>query len=445
MRGIWLTALAMGCAAGLRADDWPQWLGPERDSVWRETGIVSSFPAGGPPVVWRAEIGSGYSGPAVAQGRVYVFDHQFAKASDKPVDAFERGSIPGAERIVCLNADDGKVLWRHEYDCPYTVSYPAGPRTTPVVSGGKVFSLGAEGNLFCLDAATGNVVWSRDFKEDYKIHTPMWGFAGNPLLDGNKLICLAGGSNSTVVALDKNTGHEIWRALSAREPGYCSPVIFQAGGVRQLIVWHPESVNSLDPETGKVYWSLKPPEPIRAGMTIPTPRKMDDLLFLTCFFNGSWMLRLDGSKPAAATVWQSRRVSEKNTDALHSTLSTPFLEDGYIYGVCSYGQLRCLKAATGERIWETLSATTADGREMRWANAFIVKNQDRFFLFNEKGDLIIARLTPKGCGEISRAHVIEPVNRDAGRAVIWSHPAFAHRRMYARNDQEIICVDLAQK
>jgi len=445
MRGIWLTALAMGCAAGLRADDWPQWLGPERDSVWRETGIVSSFPAGGPPVVWHAKIGSGYSGPAVAQGRVYVFDHQFAKVPDKPANAFERGGIPGAERIVCLNADDGKVLWRYEYDCPYTVSYPAGPRTTPVVSKGKVFSLGTEGNLFCLDAATGSVVWSRDFKEDYKVKSPMWGFAGNPLLDGNKLICLAGGSNSTVVALDKNTGHEIWRALSAREPGYCSPVIFQAGGVRQLIVWHPESVNSLDPETGKVYWSLKSSEPIRAGMTIPTPRKMDDLLFLTCFFNGSWMLRLDGSKPAAATVWQSRRVSEQNTDALHSTLSTPFLQDGYIYGVCSYGQLRCLKAATGERVWETLSATTADGREMRWANAFIVKNQDHFFLFNEKGDLIIARLTPKGCEEISRAHVIEPDNRDTGRQVVWSYPAFAHRRMYARNDHEIICVDLAQK
>ncbi len=435
----------MAGAASLRADDWPQWLGPERDSVWRETGIVSSFPAGGPPVVWRTAIGSGYSGPAVALGRVYVLDRQLAKASDTATNALERTGLPGVERIICLNADDGKVLWRHEYNCPYTVAYPAGPRTTPVVSAGKVFSLGAEGNLFCLDAATGDVVWSRDLKEDYKIKTPMWGFAGNPLLEGNKLICLAGGSNSTVVALDKNTGREIWRALSAKEPGYCSPVIFQAGGVRQLIVWHPESVNSLDPETGKVYWSLKSSEPVRAGMTIATPRQMGDLLFLTCFYNGSWMLRLDASQPAAATVWQSLRVSEQNTDALHSTLSTPFLQDGYIYGVCSYGQLRCLKAASGERVWETLSATTDDGKPMRWANAFIVKNQDRFFLFNEKGDLIIARMTPKGYEEISRAHVIEPANRDTGRPVVWSHPAFANRRMYARNDQEIICVDLAQK
>jgi len=445
MHRIVLTAWMMCCAAGLRADDWPQWLGPRRDSVWRETGIVRSFPADGPPVVWRAEIGSGYSGPAVARGRVYVFDHQFAKAPDKPTNAFDRGIIPGSERILCLDAASGQVLWQHDYDCPYTVSYPAGPRTTPLVSKGRVYSLGAEGNLFCLEAATGKTVWSKDFKEAYKIKTPMWGFAGNPLLDGQRLICLAGGSNSTVVALDKNTGHEIWRALSAREPGYCSPMICRAGGVRQLIVWDPESVNSLDPETGKVYWSLNSPEPVRAGMTIPTPRQMDDLLFLTCFFNGSWMLRLDESKPAATTVWRSQRVSEKNTDALHSTLSTPFLEDGYIYGVCSYGQLRCLKAASGERLWETLNATTPDGKEMRWANAFIVKNQDRFFLFNEKGDLIIARLTPKGYEEISRAHVLEPDNRDAGRAVVWSHPAFARRHVYARNDHEIICVDLAQK
>jgi outer membrane protein assembly factor BamB len=445
MHGTGMAALALACAASLQADDWPQWLGPQRDSVWRETNIVSSFPAGGPPVVWRAAIGSGYSGPAVAQGRVYVLDRQLANASDKPTNAMPRGGISGTERIVCLNADDGKILWRHEYDCPYTVAYPAGPRTTPVVSEGKVFSLGAEGNLFCLDAATGNVVWSRDFKEDYKIKTPVWGFAGNPLLDGNKLICLAAGSNSTVVALDKNTGQEIWRALSAKEPGYCSPVIFQAGGVKQLIVWHPESVNSLDTATGNVYWSMKSSEPVRAGMTIATPRKMDDLLFLTCFYNGSWMLRLDASQPVASTVWQSQRVNEQNTTELHSTLSTPFLEDGYIYGVCSYGQLRCLKAATGERVWETLNATTADGKEMRWANAFIVKNQDRFFLFNEKGDLIIARLTPKGYEEISRAHVIEPDNRDTGRQVVWSHPAFAHCRMYVRNDQEIICLDLAQK
>jgi outer membrane protein assembly factor BamB len=372
-------------------------------------------------------------------------DRQLAHGTTNPSDPFAHSTIPGTERVLCLDAASGKVLWKHEYDCPYTVSYPAGPRTTPLVSGGRVFTLGAEGNLCCLDAADGKEVWARDFKKDYHIQTPMWGFAANPLLDGRRLICLAGGSNSTVVALDKGTGREVWRALSAKEPGYCSPVIIKAGGARQLIVWDPESVNSLNPVSGKVYWSLPSSAPIRAGMTIATPRQMGDDLFLTCFYNGSWMLQLDKDRPAATTLWQSQRVSEKNTDALHSTLSTPFLEDGYIYGVCSYGQLRCLKAATGERLWESLAATTADGKEVRWGNAFIVKQSDRFFLFNEKGDLIIARLTPQGYQELSRAHIVDAANRDTGRPVVWSHPAFARRCVYARNDKEIVCVDLAEK
>jgi outer membrane protein assembly factor BamB len=154
------------------------------------------------------------------------------------------------------------------------------------------------------------------------------------------------------------------------------------------------------------------------------------------------MLRLDATKPAATEVWRSLKSSERDTDNLHAIMCTPFLEDGYIYGVCSYGQLRCLKADTGERIWETFQATTS-GQPVRWANAFLVKQGSRFFLFNEKGDLIIARLTPKGHEELSRAHLLEPTGSAAGRSVLWSHPAFANRSCYARNDKEIICVSLA--
>jgi outer membrane protein assembly factor BamB len=124
-------------------------------------------------------------------------------------------------------------------------------------------------------------------------------------------------------------------------------------------------------------------------------------------------------------------------------MATPFLDEHHIYGVCSYGQLRCLKADTGERLWGTLAATTNDGKETRWANAFLVRNGRRFFLFNEKGDLIIARLSPAGYEEISRAHLLEPTNSDPGRAVVWSHPAFANQSIYARNDKEIVCASLA--
>jgi outer membrane protein assembly factor BamB len=435
-------ALWFFAAVPLRADDWPQWLGPQRDSVWRETGIVRKFPTGGPPVLWRTPVGGGYAGPAVAQGRVFLTDRLLDKGTNNPADPFQRSVIPGSERVLCLEEATGKILWHYDYDAPYTVSYPAGPRATPLIDGGRVYSLGAEGSLLCLDAASGKLLWSHDFKKDYGIPTPMWGFAASPLLDGNRLVCLVGGSNTTAVAFDKNDGHEIWHALTSKEPGYCPPVVIEAGGRRQLIVWDPQAVNSLNPETGGVYWSEKCD--IKAGMTIPTPRKYKDQLFLTCFYNGSMMFKLDADKPAATVQWQSQRISEKNTDALHSTMSTPFIEDGYIYGVCSYGQLRCLKADTGDRLWETFAATTHDGKEMRWANAFIVKNGDLFFLFNEEGDLIIAKLGPKGYEEISRAHLLEPTNTAAGRGVVWSHPAFANRRMYARNDSVIICVDLKE-
>jgi outer membrane protein assembly factor BamB len=218
-------------------------------------------------------------------------------------------------------------------------------------------------------------------------------------------------------------------------------MICDAAGKRQLIMWHPESINSLNPESGEVYWSE--PFVCKMGMTIATPRQLDDLLLATSFYSGSDMLRLDKAHPAAASIWKTQKASEKDTTHLNAVLCTPFLENGYIYGVCSYGQLRCLKADTGERVWETFQATTG-GEPVRWANAFIVKNGDRFFLENEKGDLIIAKLSPKAYEEISRAHLLEPTGTASGRDVVWSHPAFANRHVYARNDKEIICFDLAK-
>ena len=425
--------------ASARADDWPQWLGPQRDAVWRETGIIEKFPAAGLKVRWRVPIGGGFAGPAVAKGRVYVADRQLAQGARNPSNPFARGEIPGTERVLCLDETDGKILWKHEYDCAYSVSYGSGPRVTPVVHDGKVYTLGAEGNLVCLDAEKGSVLWSRDFKKDFGTKTPLWGFAGHPLIDGKKLICLVGGEGSVAVAFDKDTGKELWRALSAKEPGYAPPMIYEFAGKRQLIIWHPEAVNSLDPDTGKIYWNYPLTPPVRSGMTIPSPRKAGDQLFLTSFYNGSLMLRVDSDRPSL--VWQSKKVSEMDTDGLHSVMSTPALENGYIYSPCSYGQFRCLKADTGERIWETFEPTT--GKSERWGNAFIVKNGGRYFLFNEKGDLIIAKLTPEKYEEISRAHLLDPTNPDPGRLVVWSHPAFANRCVYARNDREIICVSLA--
>src|SRR5947209_8723834 len=161
-----------------------------------------------------------------------------------------RAGIPGKERVLCLSAKDGKELWKHEYDCPYTVSYPSGPRTTPVVRDGRVYTLGAMGDLLCLDASSGRVRWSKNLVKAYRLDgPPVWGWAAHPLLDGDLLYCLVGGPGSAVVAFHKDTGAEAWKALTSEEVGYSPPMIYRAGGKRQLIVWLSESLNSLDPAT----------------------------------------------------------------------------------------------------------------------------------------------------------------------------------------------------
>lgn len=429
-------------AGPVSGDNWPRWLGPEGDSVWCESGIIDQFPPGGPPVRWRTPIGSGYSGPSVAGNSVYVMDRLLDSGAANPANPFDRGSIPGKERVLCLSDKDGSIRWIHEYPCAYTVSYAAGPRTTPVVDTGKVFTLGAEGHLFCLEAESGEVVWERRLNEAYSTATPTWGYAATPLVTQRYVITLAGGQGSTVVALNRETGREEWRALSAEEPGYSPPILIQAGDRQQLIVWHPEAVQALDPDSGAVLWQV--PWKIRSGLSVATPRYWEDHLFFTSFYSGSLMLRLDPDGGSPATLWRSPKASEKDTTYLHALITTPFLEAGYLYGVGSYGQLRGLRVADGERLWETFQATGGDSA--RWATAFLVKHRDRFFLFNEQGDLILARLTPDGYHEIDRAHILEPNGVDLRiRSVVWSHPAFAHQNLYARNDSEIVSISLAKQ
>ena len=436
MAALWSIVSSM-----LHADSWPQWLGPQRDGVWREKGILEKFPEGGPKPIWRVELGAGYSGPAVAGGRVFVLDRQVPAEIPKPKSVFEASQIPGNERVLCFNEADGKLLWQHAYDCPYNVSYAAGPRTTPLVAGGRVFTLGTMGDLKCLDVATGRVVWERDFKKDFGLKVPHWGVSAHPLLDGRRLICLVGGEGSVAVAFDKDTGKELWRALSAKEPGYCPPTICELGGRRQLILWHAEAVNGLDPATGRVLWVE--PWKLNYGMAIATPRPLGDRLFLSCFYNGSLMLRFQPGKDAPTVAWRTAKMSERDTTHLNCTMNTPVIDGGHIYGACSYGQYRCLRADTGERLWETFAPTS--GKSERWGNAFTVKQGNRFFILSERGELIIAKLSPLGYEEISRAPLLEPDNRDPGRPVVWSHPAFANRRIYARNDHGLVCADLAEK
>ena len=272
------------CLRGtLGAEDWPEWRGRGRGGVWNESGILERFPEKGLTAAWRTPLRAGYAGPAVADGRVFVTD-------------FERSAgMKGKERALCLEERSGKVLWTREWDVDYgSMSYPNGPRATPTVDGDRVYVVGASGILLCLDARTGNVVWRKDYVKDYGTQIPTWGIASAPLVDGERLIVIAGGQpDAKVMALDKGTGREIWRALpSDSQPGYAQPVIVEAAGARRLIIWHPKAVASLDPVTGQVHWQQ--PFSINMGMTLATPVVSGNRLLVSSFFNGSMLLDLLG-------------------------------------------------------------------------------------------------------------------------------------------------------
>jgi outer membrane protein assembly factor BamB len=420
-------------AAPSRAEDWPEWRGRGRAGVWNETGIVERFPESGLKVAWRTPLHGGYSGPAVAEGRVFVTDFT----------PTERKS--GIERALCLDEKTGAILWKTEWQADYAgVSYESGPRATPTVDGERVYVLGGRGILNCLEARTGRVVWGKDFVADYGLVPPQWGTASAPIVDGPRVICVAGGGakGATLVAFDKLTGAEKWRAIETNaEPGYGQPIFIEAGGVRQLIFWHSTALFSLNPETGVIHWQV--PFPLRVGLSVATPVASGNRLFVSAFYNGSLMLELDATKPAAREVWRSSVASEINTAELHALITTPVMKGDHLYGICSYGQFRCIAAADGARVWETQEVTR---EKARWATGFIVANGGRYFINNDRGELIIADLRPDAWHEISRTQLITPDNKRGGRrelgAVNWVHPAYANRHIITRNEQEIISASL---
>lgn len=442
------TLLTLLLSLSAFADDWPQWMGPRRDGVWRESGIIESFSTNGPPVVWRVPVNRGYCGPAVADGRIYLLDRQAGPPLQRKPGDRSLPVLAGNERVLCLDARTGKTLWEHVYDCPYRIDYPAGPRATPVVAGDRVYTLGAMGDLLCLDATTGKAVWERHFLKEFGLaEPPLWGYAAHPLLDGDRLVCLVGGSNSVAVAFHKDTGKEIWRALSAHEIGYAAPVILETGGTRHLVIWHPDAISGLKPETGEVLWSQKYPvheKPQRPEVTIAMPRVKGDQLVVSTFYHGALMLKVDSEPPGASIVWNKHSSSKSRiNDGLHTVMSVPAWIGDHIYGICGFGELRCLDAKTGERVWESDAAM--GGKLGNFANAFLVQHEDRVFVWNDQGELILGKVSPKGFDVISRARLLDTSENTRGRSLLWCHPAFANRRAYVHNGKEMICIELARQ
>ena len=427
MRTLITLALSLLGVAAQETQDWPQWRGVHRDGTWAETGVTDTLPEQ-LPIKWRTPIGAGYCGPTVADGRVFVMD--------RVTEPKEQ------ERVHCLDQDTGKILWTHAYDCRYEISYKAGPRCSVLIHGDRAYALGSMGHLHCLRPKTGEVLWSHDLRTRYEIRMPIWGIAASPILESGLLIVpVSGKEGAYLVAFDPETGEERWRGFSDRG-NYSTPTVVVQGGQRIVVCWTGDRVIGVFPKTGKLAWEI-PFKAKNMPLGVADPVYHDGHLFFTGFYDGALLLRLHKDKPAVEEVWRRRGQNERRTDSLHSIISTPLIKDGHVYGVDSYGEFRCLELATGDRVWEDRTAVPRS----RWATIHFVQNGKRTWMFNERGELMIAQLSPEGFKELARAQLISPTREQLNRrgGVCWSHPAFAHRHVFARNDQEIVCADLSAR
>lgn len=430
-----LTAVAVPAMA----DDWSRWLGSKGDSEWNESGVRTSFDED-LPQKWAVECGYGYAGPVVAEGRVYLFDYEITEGSvennpGRPVQ------LKGRERLHAIDAATGEVLWTRGAEVEYYVSYPGGPRATPCVDGDRIYTLGTEGDLTCRRTSDGEVVWHVNYQESFGVDTPIWGHSSCPLVVGDLVATMVGGDGTAIVAFDKNTGEEAWRALSSNEPGYAAPGLIELGGKQCIVAFYPGGVAVLEAASGAEVWT-KPIQP-KYGMSIAVPRLHGSQMFVTSY--GEAML-VDGVGSGEPKIeWKENSSNE----AVYCSNATPYFADEAIYGCdIESSQLMAVDPQTGERLWENADVVVGPdaGRRTRHGTAFLVRHTPtgRYFLFNERGELIVAELSREGIEVQGRAKIIEPTNEAFGRPVVWTHPAFANRCVYARNDEKLICVDLGE-
>jgi outer membrane protein assembly factor BamB len=411
---ILLFAAACGNQQSAQAEDWPRWGGPRGDGTWQGPKLPDVWPAEKLRLTWTRQIGGGYGGVSVANGRVYVMDRQTAPHE--------------VERVLCFDSRSGEPLWSHEYPVAYgKLDYGNGPRATPTVHDGRVYSVGAMGHLRCLEAVDGKLHWSKDCVAEFNAKIPMWGLAASAVVWKDLVFVHPGAENGCLMAFDRTSGKEIWRA-STDPAGYATPIIIESPSGPQLIGWTPEHILGLDPRSGKIHWSF--PYEVLYGVSIATPIYRDGIVFITGYWAGSKGIRLGKRPEDAELVWEEDRY-------LHGLMAQPLYREGYVYTIDKQHGLTCFELATGKKLWDDGNKMTPRGRNPH-ATLVWLGDGDRAIILNELGDLILARLNPRGYFEQSRTNIIGARENSP----IWAHPAYAGKCVYARSDSELVCVEL---
>jgi outer membrane protein assembly factor BamB len=406
-----LVAAAMSLSEPLIAQDWPQFLGPNRNGSTSVTNLAAQWPKDGPPVVWQRKVGQGFAGPVVSGGRLVLIH----RTGDKEI-------------VECLDAKSGSELWKADYPTSYVdqMGHEPGPRATPAISDSRVYTFGAEGMMACWSLADGKKLWSVATKSEFGARLGFFGLACSPLVEGNAVIVNVGGRNGAgIVAFDKATGKVLWKT-SADEASYASPVAATIGGKRVTFVLTREALECVSPE-GKSIFRYPWRPAMHASVSGATPLLIGDQIFLSaCYDKGATLLRFKEAGPQE--IWSSE-------EALSSHYATAVHRDGFLYGFDGRADpgfepgpsLRCVELATGKVRWS----------ESGLKPGTVTLAGDELLVLTGQGELLKAAATPNGFKPSARAQILGLEVR--------AHPALSDGMFYARSKDKLVCVDLRSK
>jgi outer membrane protein assembly factor BamB len=406
----------------IAANDWPQWRGPDRTDISQEKGLLKSWPAGGPPLLWTCTTaGIGYSGPSVVGDRVFTMG--------------DRGNT---EYVFALDANTGREVWSATIGPRFRNDYGGGPRGTPTVDGDVLYALGGQGKLICAEVATGNKHWQVDMRKDLQGQMMSnWGYAESPLVDGEKLICTPGGDSGTVAALDKRTGKALWRSTKLTDTAsYSSPIVAEVGGIRHYVVLTGEGVAGVAADDGRLLWHYVQPAGKYRVAVVSTPIFHDNCVYVSADYDaGCDLVKLspDGQRINAEKVYANGNMQNHHGGVI--------LIDGYFYG-CSGNTNRkvawvCQEFSTGRNVWEESrkleagSLTCADGL---------------LYCFTQgQGTAVLLEASPNGWKEHGRFTIPRQTTQRSPKGHIWTHPVVANGHLYLRDQELLFCYDVREK
>jgi outer membrane protein assembly factor BamB len=394
-------AAVLGLSSAALAADWPCWRGPDHNGISKETHWRDTWPAGGPPIAWRASVGTGFSSFAVSRGKLYSL-----------------GNTDDQDTVPCLDAATGKEVWKHSYDAPRDPkAFEGGPTATPAVDGNRVYTLSRRGDLFCFTAADGKVVWSKNIATETEQRVPGWGFSGSPIVCDDLLLLTVGAAG---VAVDKMTGKLVWNS-ERKDAGYSSPVPFRRGGDWFAIFSSEDDYAAVNIRTGKALWHVD--WPTRYGVNAADPIVVGDRVLISSGYNkGTTLVTTVGGVPA--TVWKNK--------ALRTQINPAVLIGGFVYGIDgdagNRANLTCVELATGATKWTEASVGCGS----------LMAADGRLIVLSDQGELMVAPASPDGFKPTAKAKVLD------GKC--WTVPVLADGRLYCRNAAgDLVCVDLRTK